>query len=83
MSGTNTTGMVVRTSAGDLPLVSSPELLGTRIAGKTGRAVRDDCESGAIETLPRSGGGGAHWRIPTVKYLDSVGVPYEIVPATT
>jgi len=74
--------MVVRTTAGDLPLVASPELIGARVAGKTGRAVRDDCESGAIETLPRAGGGGAHWRIATAKYLDSVGVPYEIVPAS-
>jgi hypothetical protein len=78
VNGTN--GMVIRTPAGDLPLIASPEQLGGLVVGKTGRAVRGDCESGAIETLPRAGGEGAHWRIPVAKYLDNVGVPYEIVP---
>jgi hypothetical protein len=82
VSGSTATGMVVRTPAGDFPLVASPEILGG-LVGKTGRAVRVDCESGAIETLPRNGGERSHWRIPTAKYLDSVGVPYEIVRAAS
>jgi hypothetical protein len=73
-------GMVVKTPAGTLSLISSPEQIGN-VEGKTGRAVRSDCESGAIPTLPRTGGDGGHWRIPTAKYLDQLGVPYEIVPA--
>jgi len=76
----NATGTVIRTASGSiLPLVATPEQWGQQVEGKTGRAVRGDCESGAIETLPRSGGQKSHWRIPTAKALDALGVPYEFI----
>lgn len=76
------TGTVIRIPTGqELPLVASPAQFG-RVIGKSDRAVRGDCESGAIQTLPRSGGDGGHWRIPTAKQLDAIGMPYEFVAAS-
>ena len=72
---------VIRIPTGTLlPLVASPEEVGA-VTGKTGRAVRNDCESGVLETLPRAGVERGHWRIPTAKALDAFGVPYEFVIA--
>jgi hypothetical protein len=73
-----TTGITIKTPTGTLPLVASPEQIGS-VLGKTGRAVRLDCEAGTIPTLPRAGGDGGHWRIPVAKWLDAVGIPYEFV----
>ncbi len=70
--------LVVRTSGIDLPLVASPAQVAP-ILGRSDRSVRADCETGRIPVLPRSGGSGAHHRIPVAKLLDELGIPYEIV----
>ena len=80
MNGINTTGMVIETTAGQLPLVAGPDRL-AKLLGKSGRAVRDDCDAGRIPTLPRGGGSGSWYRVPVAKLLDDLGVQYEIVPA--
>jgi hypothetical protein len=85
MNGTETraTGMVIRTPNGvELPLIARPGQLAGVLFDKTDRAVRADCENGAIGTLPRASGDGEHWRIPVAKLLDAIGVPYEIVSAS-
>ena len=71
------TGAVIDTPFGRLPLVASPEQMAP-IYGKSGRAVRYDCESGVIPTLNRASGSGSWHRIPVAKALDAVGVPYTI-----
>jgi hypothetical protein len=78
---TTPTGLVVRTPGGDFPLVVSPACI-PRITGDTrsDRAIRADCESGLIPTLPRTAGPGSHHRIPVAKFLDQLGVPYTIIP---
>lgn len=62
------------------PLVVGPagirELTGDQ---RSERAIRNDCAEGVIPVLPRSTGSGGHYRIPTARYLDALGVPYEIV----
>lgn len=75
-------GMVVRTAAGDFPLVVTPSRI-RQITGddRSDHAIRSDCVDGVIPTLPRTGGSGGHHRILTAKLLDQLGVPYEIVPA--
>ena len=80
MSGTNVTGPVIETTFGILPLVASPEQM-SAVYGKSGRALRDDCESGVIPTLTRAAGSGGWHRIPVAKALDDLGVPYRIVSA--
>jgi hypothetical protein len=74
--------LVIRTAAGDYPLVTTPAGL-KKITGdqRSERAVRSDCETGITPTLPRPAGSGAHHRIPTAKALEQLGVPYEIVAA--
>jgi len=76
--------LVVRTAAGDFPLVIGPAgLRGITGDKRSEHAIRSDCEAGVVPTLPRSGGSGSHHRIPVAKYLDQLGVPYEIVPVGT
>ena len=71
-------GTKIKTATGRiLPLVASPELI-SKIDGKSGRAIRLDCEAGRIPTLPRTGE-LSHWRIPVARYLDFVGLPYVFV----
>lgn len=84
MQTTAPTGLVVRTPGGDYPLVVPPSCI-PKITGDTrsDRAIRSDCETGIIPTLPRSGGSGAHHRIPVTKLLEQLGVPYTVVPAGT
>ena len=65
-----------------LPIVASPRELAEVLGGKGERSYRDDCEAGAIPTLPRGNGEGGHWRIPVAKHLDTIGMPYEFVPAS-
>lgn len=72
--------LVVRLSNGViLPLIVGParirELIGD---DRSERAIRNDCAEGVIPTLPRGTGSGGHYRIPTVKYLEALGIPYEI-----
>lgn len=78
MSGTNATGPVIETTFGVLPLVASPEQM-SKVYGRTGRALRDDCDSGVVPTLTRAPGSGSWHRIPVAKALDDLGVPYRIV----
>ena len=80
MNGTKLTGAVIDTPFGQLPLVASPEQMAI-VYGKSGRAVRDDCDSGVIPTLTRAAGSGSWHRIPVAKALDDVGVPYRIISA--
>jgi hypothetical protein len=73
--------LVVRLPNGAMwPLVVGPveirELAGEH---RSERAIRNDCAAGVIPTLPRGNGLGGHYRIPTARYLDALGVPYEIV----
>jgi hypothetical protein len=82
MSRSDLTGVVIDTTFGQFPLVASPEQMAS-VYGKTGRAVRDDCESGVIPTLTRAAGSGTWHRIPVAKALDAVGVPYQILPAAS
>jgi hypothetical protein len=79
MNGSKCAGTVIRTAGGlILPLVASPEDVAGPLLGKTGRAARGDCASGAIPSLHRATA-DSHWRIPTAKLLDTIGVPYEFV----
>jgi len=48
---------------------------------KTPQAIRDDPEKGRIPAMPRKARSGEHWRIPTVRLLDDLGVPYEVEAA--
>ena len=77
MRRNDSTAAVIETPFGNLPLVASPEQM-SPVYGKSGRAIRDDCESGVIPTLTRAPGSGSWHRIPTAKALDAVGVPYTI-----
>ena len=77
-------GLVVRLANGtELPLVIGPSqvraLTGDR---RSEHAVRGDCSSGIIPTLPRAGGSGAHHRVPTARLLDELGIPYEVAEAS-
>lgn len=74
--------VVIRTAAGNFPLVVSPAGLKAALGdSRSDRSIRSDCENGVIPTLPRLGGPGAHHRIPLARYFDQLGVPYEIVRA--
>lgn len=72
--------LVVRLANGAVwPLIVRPGELRTLIGDeRSERAIRNDCAEGRIPTLPRAGGSGGHYRIPTARYLDMLGVPYEI-----
>ena len=76
-------GLVVRLASGaELPLVVGPAQI-REITGdqRSEHAIRADCSAGVIPTLQRPRGSGAHHRIPVAKYLDGLGIPYEVVPA--
>ena len=74
-----TASLIVRTVGGlELPLVCKPSQVAP-LLGRSDHAIRDDCAAGVIPTLPRAGGSGAHHRIATARFLDQIGIPYEIV----
>jgi hypothetical protein len=62
-----------------LPLIIGPALV-RELTGdeRSERAIRNDCSQGVIPTLPRGTDSGGHYRIPTVKYLEALGISYEI-----
>lgn len=72
--------LVVRTPAGDYPLVMG-SADAAPLLRKTDRAVRDDLASGALPSLPRPAGGGAHWRIASAVLFERLGIPFEVVSA--
>ncbi|MGA7417809.1 MAG: hypothetical protein WB765_13710 [Acidimicrobiales bacterium] len=80
--GREPVGLVVQTPGGIFPLVTTPAGI-KDITGdsRSEHAIRDDCTNGVIPTLPRADGSGAHHRIVTARYLERLGVPFEIVPA--
>jgi hypothetical protein len=74
-------GLVIKLANGaELPLVTNPagikEMFGDP---RSDHSIRSDCANGVIPTLPRAQGSGAHHRIPVARYLDRLGVPYEVV----
>lgn len=71
---------MVRTAGADFPLVTTPAGLKAMTGDpRSERAIRGDCESGIIPTLPRPAGSGAHHRIPVPRALELFGVTYEVV----
>ena len=77
-------GCVIHFAGGEWPLVlgvvSYQRLTGDE---RSTRAIRYECESGVIPTLPRPAGSGAHWRIPTARVLERLGLPFTVGPATS
>lgn len=78
-------GLAVRLPDGRLaPLVVGPrdwkELIGD---SRDEHSIRTDCENGVLPCLPRAGVSGAHWRIATARALEQLGVPFEIVTASS
>jgi hypothetical protein len=74
-------GLVIQLANGArLPLVTGPagikEIFGDP---RSDHSIRSDCANGVIPTLPRAEGSGAHHRVPVARYLDKLGIPYEIV----
>lgn len=61
-------------------LTMTPEDAGA-LLGLSDEAVREQCRQGVIPTMPRTDLAGASWRIPTIRLLDALGLPYEISPA--
>ena len=44
----------------------------------SGRQVRNLCKEKTIPTFPR-GGHGSSWRIPTARFFEQLGLPYEVI----
>jgi hypothetical protein len=71
--------MNVRTGDGVLlPLVITP-VQAAPLVGKGLDTVRADCEAGLMPTMPRARNPRAHWRIPTIRLLELLGIPFELV----
>lgn len=72
--------MNVRTGNGILlPLVMTPAQAAP-LVGKSEHGIRADCEAGLLPSMPRTASPKVHWRIPTVRLLELLGLTFELVP---